>query len=91
MNMINLKGTYAEMGRQHGSFVKGFFRTPPISEKKIEFTQKCEELTRKYTPELMDEVEAFAEAAELDQELFKAFLLTLGLEPGCSVVALGRR
>lgn len=89
MNTVNLKGTYTEMGNQHGSFVKGFFQTPPIPEKKIAFSKKCETLTRQYTPGLMDEVEAFAEAAELEVEPFKAFLLTLGLEPGCSVVALG--
>jgi predicted choloylglycine hydrolase len=89
MNKVNLKGTYAEMGRKHGSLVKGFFQTPPIPEKKIDFSQKCEEITRQYTPKIMDEIEAFAEAAELDLEPFKAFLLTLGLEPGCSVIALG--
>jgi predicted choloylglycine hydrolase len=89
MNIVNLKGTYEEMGEKHGSFVKGFFHTPPISDKKISFSIKCEEITRQYVPELMDEVEAFAEAAELDREQFKAFLLTLGLEPGCSVIALG--
>jgi predicted choloylglycine hydrolase len=88
MNKVNLKGSYREMGTQHGSFVKGFFNTPPISEKKIKFSKKCEELTREYTPGLMAEVEAFAEAANLEKESFKAFLLTLGLEPGCSVVAL---
>jgi predicted choloylglycine hydrolase len=91
LNTVNLKGTYSELGRQHGSFVKGFFHTPPIPEKKIEFSKKCELLTRQYTPKLMDEVEAFAESAELDLEPFKAFLLTLGLEPGCSVFALGTR
>jgi predicted choloylglycine hydrolase len=85
---VNLKGTYAEMGKQHGLMVKGFFQTPPIPEKKIKFSKKCEQLTRQYTPKLLEEVEAFAEAAELDQEPFKAFLLTLGLEPRCSVIAL---
>jgi hypothetical protein len=53
------------------------------------FSKKYETLTRQYTPGLMDEVEAFAESAELEVKSFKAFLLTLGLEPGCSVVALG--
>ena len=90
MNVVNLEGTYAEMGKKHGSFVKGFFKTPPVSDKKIEYSKKCEEITRQYTPGLMDEVEAFAEAAELSPNKFKAFLLTLGIEPGCSVVALSQ-
>jgi predicted choloylglycine hydrolase len=89
LNIVNLKGTYAEMGRQHGSLVNGFFQTPTIPDKNMEFSKKCEELTRQYTPKLMEEVEGFAEAAELDLEPFKAFLLTLGIELGCSVIALG--
>ncbi len=89
MNLLDLKGSYAEIGAQHGAMMKGFFQTPPSNDAKVKFSKKCEELTRQYTPGLVDEIEAFADAAELDMEQFKAFVLALGIEPGCSVVALG--
>lgn len=88
MNIINLKGTYREIGEQHGARIKGFFQPPPISQKKLALSQKCETLVKQYTPGLLNEIESFADTAEINQDQFKAFLITLGLEPGCSVIIL---
>jgi len=36
----------------------------------------------------VDEIEGLSSSAGLDPELMKCFILPLGLEPGCSVLAL---
>ena len=88
MNVLTLKGTYTEIGLQFGLLLKGSFNAFPASEAKRGFTRECEAITREHCPGIVDEIEALSSAAELDPELMKAFILTLGLEPGCSVLAL---
>lgn len=88
MDVVNLKGTYEEIGLQFGLFLKDSFKAFPASKAKREFTRKCEIITREHCPGLIDEIEGLSSSAELDPELMKAFILTLGLEPGCSVLAL---
>jgi len=88
MDVLGLHGTYAEIGAQLGRLIKGSFSAFPASEAKLEFTRRCETITREHCPSILDEIEALSSAAELDPDLMKAFILTLGLEPGCSVLAL---
>lgn len=88
VNILRFKGSYEETGKQYGSYIKGNFTPFPISEKKHEFSKKCEEVTRQYCPGIIDHIEAFSESSELDLEFMKSFVLTIGLEPECSVLAV---
>ena len=88
MNVVDLKGTYREMGEQYGALIKGRFQPPPASEAKRRFAEECEALTRRYAPGVVEEIEGLSSAAEVDAGLMKCFVLTLGLEPGCTVFAV---
>lgn len=88
MHVVDLKGAYREMGKQYGGLIKGWFQPPPASEEKRRFAEECEALTRRYAPGIVDEIEGLATAAEVDAGLMKCFILTLGLEPGCTVFAV---
>ena len=85
MNVITLNGSYRDIGEQNGKIVKGYFNPPPSSEKRVGFSRKVEEITNQHCPGMIDEIEAFCDAAELNYEQMKAFLLVLGNEPGCSI------
>ena len=88
MNILRFKGDYRETGRQYGSMVKGHFNAFPASEKKRRYTKECEKVTEEHCPGIVDHIEAFSEASAIDVELMKCFILTLGLEPNCSVFAV---
>jgi predicted choloylglycine hydrolase len=88
MDLIELRGSYSEMGRQFGVRLKGFFKPPPASPKKIEFAEKCLGYVEQYTPGVLDEIAGLCEAAKLDETLMRCFVLTLGLEMGCTVFAV---
>jgi len=88
MHTINLSGSYSEIGREHGALIKGFFTPPPASDGKIRFTSECLEYYEEYTPGILEEIDELSDEAELDPTLMRCLILTLGLEPACTVVAL---
>jgi len=88
MNIFEFKGTPTEMGAQNGKYLKGFFKAPPASEAKKKFTAQCIPHIEKYTPGIIEETDSLAETIGEDRELMRCFLLTLGLEPGCTVFTL---
>lgn len=88
MYTIALSGSYNEIGRKQGAFIKGHFTPPPASDTKIRFTSKCIPYYEEYTPGIIEEIDELSEEAELDPTLMKSFILTLGLEPKCTVFAL---
>jgi len=88
MEVHRLSGTYREIGLQEGVLFRGRLHLPPISDEKIEFTSKCIPYYERYTPEILEEIEEFSRRADLPSLLLEGFLLTLGLEPCCTVFAL---
>jgi hypothetical protein len=46
VNILRLKENYLETGKQYGEYIKGNFTSFPISDKKHEFSKKCEKVTR---------------------------------------------
>lgn len=88
MHTIDLSGSYSEMGREQGALIKGLFTPPPASDGKIRFTSECLEYYEEYTPGIIEEIDGLSDEAELDPTLMKCFVLTLGLEPACTVFAL---
>lgn len=88
MHTINLSGSHDEMGRRQGALFKGRFSPPPASDKKIGFTSLCIPYYEEYTPGMIEEIDGLSEEAEIDPTLMRSFVLTLGLEPRCTVFAL---
>jgi predicted choloylglycine hydrolase len=92
MHELTLRGTPAQMGTEHGSLMAQIgFELPPQDPRLIELAVGCEEQAIRHTPELVEEMRAFAAAAYVSYDLFKAFTLTIPLQqniPSCSVVAV---
>ena len=92
MEVYRLQGTGYEMGLDHGrTLATNGFALPPASPEKIRFANECEAIVQELAPELLAELRGVAQAANLDEQLLKAFVLTLGEGPGCSVVAIAGR
>jgi predicted choloylglycine hydrolase len=91
MHQVTLRGSYEEMGRQQGRFLKGL-TLPRPDQKMLRLAKQCEEVMAQYAPELLDEMRGLAEAAELDYETLATLTLTALFEPGdvprCSVLAV---
>jgi len=88
MNIFDFSGTPSEIGAQNGSYLKGFFKAPPASDSKKKFTTQCIPLIDEHTPGILEEVDSLADSIGEDRELMRCFLLTIGLEPSCTVFAL---
>jgi predicted choloylglycine hydrolase len=92
MDVVELTGTYSEMGWQCGRNLSASdFAVPAASAEKLTFARDCAAVVSEYAPELVDELDAVAAASGLDRDLLEAFVLTLGEGPGCSVVAVAGR
>ncbi|MGD1889073.1 MAG: C45 family autoproteolytic acyltransferase/hydrolase [Cyclobacteriaceae bacterium] len=87
-----LYGTHYEMGLKYGRLLyeKVNFRIPIISEEKRTFGLACYEQLPDFYPELVKEIEGFAEGIQDRAENLGAFLLSLGIfdtTGQCSVFA----
>jgi len=90
---VDLRGSYADMGRQQGLILrKAGFGLPPPNPKMLRFGRQCEELVAHHAPELVEEMHAAAEAAGVDYDAFLTLTLTVPLDPddvpACTVVAV---
>lgn len=92
MHEVTLRGTPAQMGAQHGAIMAQVGLPPmPIEPAMRQLADACEAVTLKHTPELVEEMRAFAEAAHIPYDALKTFTLTIPLQqtlPSCSVVAV---
>jgi hypothetical protein len=91
VHQIELRGSYEQMGRQQGRPLKGI--TLPLPDPKmLRFAKQCEEIVRQYAPELLDEMQGLAEAAEVDYDALMTLTLTVSFDPaevpGCTVLAV---
>lgn len=86
-----VKGTYYEMGYKYGSILyKHGFRVSEQSTEKLDFGRKSEKEVRRVFPEILEEIQGFAEACHASYEQLTAFILSIGafkVEPMCSVFA----
>lgn len=93
MHKVELRGTYAEMGRPQGLSLRGL-PLPPPDARMVRFARQCEEQLAEYAPELLEELRSVAEAAELAYEPFLTLSTTAPFDPAdvpaadCTVVAV---
>lgn len=93
MYRIKLKGTYYEMGLEQGRSLREVgFSLPPPQSRALQFARLCEEMVRRYTPELVDEMRGVAEGAGIDYDTIMTLTTTAPFGPdeitGCSIVAV---
>jgi len=86
-----VKGTYYEMGYQYGTIIyKHGFRVSEQSAEKLDFGKKSEKEVKRVFPEILEEIQGFADACHASYEQVAAFILSIGAfkaEPMCSVFA----
>jgi predicted choloylglycine hydrolase len=90
MHEVTLRGTPAQMGTEDGKRNKGV-ELPPADPRMMELADDCERVALQHTPELVEEMRAFAEAARIPYDALKTLILTVPLQqnmPSCSVVAV---
>ncbi|GAB4511058.1 MAG: hypothetical protein OHK0046_08630 [Anaerolineae bacterium] len=92
MHHVTLHGTPAEMGAQHGALMLNQpLQLPEPTAQMLELAKGCEAAVLRHTPALVEEMHAFAEAAQLPYDAFMSLTLTAPLQqnmPSCSVVAV---
>ncbi len=90
---IKLTGSYEEMGRQHGSLLRGSgFAPPPMQPEQAPFVRQCEAVLAQYAPELLVEMQALAAAAGVSYDDLAALTIMAPLGQtavsDCTVFAL---
>lgn len=89
MQETTLAGSYPEMGHQYGGQLAAVdFSPPPASDEKLAFMWDSEPIVEEHVPYSLDEVHGMIDAGGWDPDLIKAVPLALGIESGCSVVAV---
>jgi len=87
---VRLKGSPYEMGHIYGSVLyRHGFRLPVIPEKRLSLGLKCKNEVKRFFPEILEEIQGFADACRLDYDKLASFILTIGSEENqCSVFAV---
>ena len=86
-----VKGTYYEMGYRYGTILyKHGFRVTEQPTEKLDFGRKSEKEVKRVFPEVLEEIQGFADACHASYENLAAFILSIGAfkaEPMCSAFA----
>ena len=78
MHNVDLRGSYAQMGRQQGLLLReAGFGLPPPDPRMLRFARQCEELVGRHAPELLEEMQAVGGAAEVDHDALMTLTLTM--------------
>jgi predicted choloylglycine hydrolase len=78
------------MGHEYGSILhKHGFRLPEIHEKRLNLGLECKNQVKTFFPEILEEIQGFADACELNYDQLASFILAIGSEEHqCSVFAV---
>lgn len=90
MRELTLRGTPAEMGQTEGAILRGMLSLP-WDTRMDALAEASEKVLKQHMPDYVAEMEALAEAAEIDPVRLKAFTICAPLQqtlPSCSVVAV---
>lgn len=96
MNEIQLKGTYHEMGLQHGKLLRGMpiFNEPTgiLAEKRRQLADQCEKIIDEYCPGITDHLRGFAEGGNFEYDEVKIVPFCLNFLsvpiPSCTIATL---
>lgn len=86
-----VKGSYYEMGHNYGAILyRNGFKVSPQSAERLDFGIKSESEVKKFFPEILDEIQGFADSCHVSYEHLLGFIMSIGafkVEPMCSVFA----
>lgn len=92
MHEMTLRGTPSQMGQQHGAVMaQAGLELPTPDAALLKLGNDCEQTAIQHTPQLVEEMRAFADAIHIPYDTLKTFTLTVQLQqtmPSCSVVAV---
>jgi predicted choloylglycine hydrolase len=74
-----VKGTYYKMGYGYGTILhKHGFRVPQQTTEKLDFGRKCQKEVNRFFPEVLEEIQGFADACHTSYEQSAALILSIG-------------
>lgn len=86
-----VKGSYYEMGYRYGTILyRHGFRVSEQTSEKVKFGRESEKEVKRAFPEILEEMQGFADACHASYEQLSAFLMSIGsfkVEPMCSAFA----
>ncbi len=86
-----VRGSYYKMGYRYGTILyKHGFRATEQRREKLEFGRESEKEIKQFFPEILEEMQGFADTCHASYKHLSAFLLSIGAfkaEPMCSVFA----
>ena len=86
-----VKGSYYEMGHRYGTILyKHGFRVSEQSTEKLDFGRRSEKEVKRVFPEVLEEIQGFADACHASYENLSSLILSIGafkVEPMCSAFA----
>jgi len=85
-----VSGTYYEIGFKYDSILKRVgYKPPELPEEMKSFAKECEKQVKHIFPEILDELQGFADGCAICCDALKAFILTIGAEKRgyCSLFA----
>ncbi|MFT4415384.1 C45 family autoproteolytic acyltransferase/hydrolase [Fredinandcohnia humi] len=86
-----LKGEFYEAGKHYAEILyKNGFRFPVVSKEKLEYGKECDPILLQFYPEIVEEINGFAEGCHSTYEEVSSFILSIGVfQPAgqCSIFA----
>jgi len=86
-----LRGNYCDMGKRYGDLLyRHGFRVDEQPQEKLDFGRKSVPEVRRVFPEVLDEIQGFAEGCHSSYEQLSTFIMSIGafkVSPTCSVFA----
>jgi len=89
-----VSGTYYRMGFRYGSLLyKHGYRVPEMPTETVAFAKQCEGEVKRVFPDILDEIQGFADACNSTYEQLAAFIFSIGVDQpvACSVFAASTR
>ena len=89
MRQIELHGNHYEIGYTQGkSYRKNIGEAPHFNNKQKKFAKRVQQKISPLFPEILQEIQGFAEGGNFSFEDILTFTLTVGNTPGCTVFAI---
>jgi predicted choloylglycine hydrolase len=86
-----IEGSYYEMGYRYGTVMyKHGFRVSELPSEKLDFGRESEKEVKRFFPEVLEQIQGFADACHASYEQLGALILSIGafkVKPMCSVFA----
>lgn len=85
-----LSGKYYDMGLEYGRTLRRVgYKPPKLTDERVQFARECEEEVKQVFPEILEEIQGFADGCGVPYEDLCPFIVSVGIKQsaGCSCFA----